>query len=191
MHFPRARSLFALAACWLLANSGTAGALDDWQRFESGSGRFRIDMPAAPRTEAKKTWFPMASFVSHVYTALVGPDAFGVNHTDIPRMVFALAGEKKILEATRQGLLEDENATEVSFRESQFGALPARELVYDIPPKGDQPGLRGSAKILFVGRRLYVFWAEVSQGRSLEDLQRYFSSIELEGTSIELEGAQP
>jgi hypothetical protein len=176
------RSVVTLALCGLLAAASPASALDDWQRFDSEGGRFSIDMPAVPRTQEKKTWFPMASFVSHVYTSLVGDDAFGVNHTDIPRVVLALAGEKKILESTRNGLLEDMNATEISFRETRVGSLPARELVYDIPPAGDRPPLRGTATILFVGRRLYVFWAEVSQSRSLADLQRYFASVQIDET---------
>lgn len=174
------RGALALVVIGMLAAPWPAGALDDWKRFDSTGGRFSVEMPAVPRSQEKRTWFPMASFVSHVHTAFVGQDAFGVNHTDIPRMVYALAGEKKILESTRKGLLEDVNATEVSFSETSLGSLPARELVYDIPPQGDRPPLRGTATILFVGRRLYVFWAEVSQSRSLEDLQRYFGSVHLQ-----------
>lgn len=160
----------------LLALVSPAAASEDWRRFDSEQGRFSVDFPTAPVEREKRRRFPIASFVSHVYTAVVGKDAFGVNHTDLPGLALFFASTSKILDSTRKGFLEDANASQVSFEETLLGDRKARELVYDIPAQNGRPPLRGRAAMFLEGKRLYVFWAEVTASRAERDLKRFFAS---------------
>jgi len=151
----------------------------DWRTFESAAGRFSVDMPAAPLEETKGKRFLIANFVSRVYKAFVGDDTFGVNHTDLPRVVMIFATKNKIFRSTRDGFLEDSNARELSFDEVQATGRAARKLIYEIPRLEGKTPLLGKAIMLFEGNRLYIFFVEATEERAESDLQRFFGSIEI------------
>lgn len=169
--------LLVLAFATLGTPPRPAVALDGWQTFESEPGRFSVLLPSTPEQQHKERWFPVSSFVSTVYKCIVGDDVFGVNHTDIPRFARLFASDKKVFHSTRDGFLEDSNATEVSFREIEVLGRPGRELVYDIPPLEERPAQRGTAWMFFEDNRLYIFYAEVTDAVSEEEVGRFFASI--------------
>ncbi len=156
-----------------------AHSLDGWQPFVPPDSAFRVEMPAEPTTERKERWFPISDFVSTVYTARVGDDAFGLNHTDLPRVAMWVTSNAQIFDSARDGFIEDSNATEVSYDQSEAFGRPARELVYDIPAQAGRPALRGRARMFFVKNRLYIIWAEVTPAISGEEVDRYFASLRL------------
>lgn len=170
-------TVVACTSALVLATSALAD--DDWRTFESKVGLFSVDMPGEPTEMMKERWFPMADFVSRVYKVFVGDDIFGVNHTDIPGAAMFFAGKKTVFNSTRDGFLEDSNATVVSFAESDLVGRPGRELIYDIPAQGDQPALRGRAIMCFEGNRLYVFYTEVTKSRAQADIDRFFETIRI------------
>jgi hypothetical protein len=175
---PRIGLLLACSILWA-SNAAAAQEADSWRPYESDAGGFSVELPAEPIVQEKKTWFPMASFISYAYRAIVGNDAFGMNHTDLPKAVTWIMPNSSILDSTRKGLLEDVNATEISYREVVFGNQPAHELIYDMPPQDGKPRLRGTATIFFREQRLYVFWAEVTPERPKADLERFFASVRI------------
>ncbi len=181
MHRDQSHWAVLSTALVVLAFAQPLAASEEWQAFDSEGGRFSVELPSPPAEQKKRRTFPIASFVSHVYTALVGKDAFGINHTDIPGFALIFASRSKILNSTRKGFLEDANASEISFEKVVLGDRTARELVYDIPAQDGRPPLRGRAAMFFEGRRLYVFWAEVTLSRAQRDLRRFFESIKVRG----------
>ena len=122
-----------LLGCLLVSGVGRASASgpEAWQRFRSDRGNFSVELPSPPEERQKKRWFPVHSFVSHVYTSSVGEDAFGVNHTDLPRLALFFASQSKIFSSTRDGFLEDSFATETSFAKTERDGQPARFLGID------------------------------------------------------------
>jgi hypothetical protein len=178
---PHARPgrLAAWATVLALALPGAAAALDGWKPFHPSDDAFVVALPTPPTTQRKERWFPISDFVSTVYTSRVGHDAFGLNHTDLPRMALFFAPTEKIFDSARKGFLEDSNATEISFDETEFEGRSARELVYDIPPAEDRPALRGKARMFFEKNRLYIIWAEVTDAVTPGELDRYFSSLRI------------
>jgi len=159
--------------------SSPAGAFE-WRSFTPDEGGFRLDLPALPSVEEIRKGVPMFTFRSTAYRADVGPDGFGVNHTDLPRTVALLVPRGRILEATRRGLIEEASAVEVAFRKIRFAGREARELIYDRPAQGDKPPLRGIARIFFQGSRLYIFWVEASQGLPAAVRERFFASVRVD-----------
>jgi len=156
-----------------------ASALDGWQLFEGPGAAFRLEMPAVPSIQTKERGFPPFDFVSTVYTARIGDDAFGLNHTDLPRVALYFKSESSILDSAREGFLEDSNASETAFVASEFAGRPARTLRYDIPATEDRAALRGEARLFFEKNRLYIVWAEVSEAVPPTDVERYFDSVRI------------
>ncbi len=174
------RTLAALALALIaISGSGRAFAFEDWQTFVPVDSRFQLEMPAAPTIQSKERGFPPFDFVSTVYTARIGDDAFGLNHTDLPRVAFYFKSEASIFDGARTGFLEDSNASEVSFEPIAYADRDARELIYDIPATEQAPALRGTARMFFDEHRLYIVWAEVTTAVPGDELDRYFGSLRI------------
>lgn len=156
-----------------------ASSLEEWQPFVPEDGAFRVEMPGVPTTQEKERGFPPFDFVSTVYTARVGDDAFGLNHTDLPRVALYFKSESSILDSARTGFLEDSNASERSFVEIAYAGHEARRLTYDIPATDAAPPLLGQARMFFVKNRLYIVWAEVTTDIGPDELDHYFGSFRI------------
>ena len=173
--------LLAASTLVVLATAGyvTAEAIASWQPFQPADAAFQLEMPATPTIQSKERGFPPFDFVSTVYTARVGDDAFGLNHTDLPRVALYFRSESSIFDSARSGFLEDSNASEVSFETISFARRDARELIYDIPAHDAVPALRGTARMFFEQNRLYIVWAEVTPDVTPAELERYFGSLRI------------
>lgn len=169
------------ALCLLVALlATTAGGDSTWKPFVPEDGSFRVEMPGAPQQETRERWFPASRFVSTVYKVRREGDVFGVNHTDLPGAILFVTSDRYILDTTREGFLESSQATQLAFEASEVDGRPARELLYAIPATADNPAQKGTARLLFVDKRLFIFYAEIrEQGGSEDDVLRYFSSIRI------------
>ena len=179
---PRVARLFLTIVAVSCATRAQAALpnLEGWKLFRADDGAFEISMPIPPTTERKERWFPMADFVSTVHRAQVEDDLFGMNYTDLPRVALWFTSNNGIFEGARDGFIEDSNATEVSFEETEYAGHKARELVYDIPAMDGKPPLRGRAMMFFEGKRLYIVYAEVTQAVSPAQIDHYFGSLRLD-----------
>jgi hypothetical protein len=170
----------AIAACLLVGFLSVSGRADPgWITFEPPDASFRVEMPGDPTVETRERWFPLSRFVSKVYKARRGNDVFGVNHTDIPAAILFVTPDKAILDATREGFLESSEARELSFAAGEVDGRPAWALHYAISHRDPIPAQNGTARMLFVGRRLFIFYTEVSSEESEEASRRYFESIRI------------
>jgi hypothetical protein len=176
---PQAFRLALLLIVLCLAHPALADA--PWTPFTAQDASFRVDMPGSPTLETRERWFPASRFVSTVYKVRRGADVFGVNHTDLPGAVLFVTSNRYILKNARDGFLESSLATEISFEKSEVDGHPARQLIYDIPADAENPAQRGTAKLLFVGKRLFIFYAEMDARadpeQSAQEVQRFFRSI--------------
>jgi hypothetical protein len=170
------RPVFALAAA-LCAHAAHAGAT--WTPFTPDDASFRVEMPGEPSIETRERGFALGRFVSTVYKTHRGHDAFGVNHTDIPGAILFLLPDKAILDATRKGFLESSDAAETAFRPSEVDGHPAWQLLYTIPAHAQRPQQSGNARILFAGKRLFIFYTEISPQTAEDGDARYFESIRI------------
>ncbi len=98
----------------------------------------------------------------------------------LPGAILFVTSDRYILDTTREGFLESSQATQLAFEASEVDGRPARELLYAIPATADHPAQKGTARMLFVDKRLFIFYAEIrEQGGSEDDVLRYFSSIRI------------
>ena len=151
----------------------------EWIVFDAPDASFRVEMPGPPTSESRERWFPLSRFRSQVYKAHQEGDVYGVNHTDIPGAILFVTPDKTILNATREGFLESSNARELSFGPAQSDGRPGWSLRYAIPETESSPAQVGTAQMLFVGRRLFIFYTEVDPQTPESASQRYFESIRI------------
>lgn len=158
-----------------------AGALAEttWTAFTPSDGSFRIEMPGQPETTTRVSGLAISRFVSTVHKARRGHDAFGVNHTDIPKPILFMMPDKTILDAARKGFLENSGATQISFEVSELDGRPAWKLEYAIPAQEGRPEQTGLARLLFVGNRLFIFYSEVGRESAQKEDAGYFESIRI------------
>ena len=169
-----------IAAYLLVGFLSVSGRADsDWITFEPPDASFRVEMPGEPTVETRERWFPLSRFVSRVYKARRGSDVFGVNHTDIPGAILFVTPDKAILDATRKGFLESSEARELAFSAGEVDGRPAWALHYAIPDRDPIPAQNGTARMLFVGRRLFIFYTELSSEDAEGISLRYFESIRI------------
>jgi len=163
----------------LLAFPATAEL--EWAPFTPADTSFRVDLPGKPEIETRERWFPASSLVSTVYKVRRDGDIFGVNHTDLPGAILFVTSNRYILKSTREGFLESSAATEIAFEKSELDGLPAHRLLYAIPAGEDHPAQRGTAMMLFVDKRLFIFYAEMDERsdpkQAESQAQRFFRSI--------------
>ncbi len=171
-----ARPLLALGlSLWAAA----ALAETTWTAFTPSDGSFRIDMPGQPEIITRVSGLAISRFVSTVHKAHRGHDAFGVNHTDIPKPILFMMPDKTILNAARKGFLESSEATQTSFELSEIDGRPAWKLEYALPAQAERPEQTGSARLLFVANRLFIFYSEIGRESAEKEDARYFESIRI------------
>ena len=177
------RRAFWLALCpWvlsLLLLPCSAIANLEWTAFAPEDGSFQVEMPGVPTSTTRERRFLVSHFFSTVYRAQRGADIFGVNHTDIPKAILLVTSNSYILKSTREGFLESSSASEVAYEASEVDGQSAGELTYSIPAGDDHPAQSGTARLLLVGNRLFIFYAEVTPTASEAEVRRYFRSIRI------------
>jgi hypothetical protein len=151
----------------------------EWTTFAPDDGSFQVELPGVPTITTRERRFLVSRFFSTVYKAQRGADVFGVNHTDIPKAILLVTTNSYILESTREGFLESSGASELAYEASEVDGQPAGELTYSIPAGDDHPAQSGTARLLLVGNRLFIFYAEVTREAPKSEVQRYLRSIRI------------
>lgn len=169
----------SLLTLGLLLWTADAIAETTWTAFTPSDGSFRIDMPGPPDITTRVSGLAISRFVSTVHKAHRGHDAFGVNHTDIPKPILFMVPDKTILDAARKGFLESSEANQISFELSELDGRPAWALAYAIPARAERPEQTGAARLLFVDNRLFIFYSEIGPENAEKEDDRYFKSIRI------------
>ena len=180
-HLPQfARPLLALAFFTLILQPPIvqAEALH-FSPFTPADQTFTIDLPAEPKLGERKTWFPISRFVTRIYTSQVGEEEFGINSTQLPRLIGWLSSDGMILNSARDGILEDSNATLVALERFKIRKQSAQAMVFSIPAQDGLPDLVGQARMLITQNRLYILWTETTPSVSDQALDSFFASFRI------------
>ena len=175
----RTRLALALIATMAWMGTETSKAFDEPLRFVAEDESFSLDLPTEPVAHQRRTWFPIARFVTKIYTAQFDDEEFGINYTSLPRVIGWLSPKRTILNSARDGLLEDSNASLVAFQSFKTREGPARSMIFAIPAQDGRPALMGHARMLVANRRLYILWTETTPSVSEEELQQFFGSFQI------------
>ena len=175
------RAQLGLALLTMIAVMGpeSSKAFEEPHPFVAEDESFSLVLPNELIAHQRKTWFPIARFVTKIYTAQFDNEEFGINYTSLPRVIGWLSPKRTILNSARDGLLEDSNASLVAFRSFETREGPARSMVFAIPAQDGRPALTGQARMLIAKRRLYILWTETTPAISEDELQQFFASFRI------------
>jgi hypothetical protein len=167
------RSWIALVA--LVCVCGPARAERDWSAFRSETGRFLVELPAAPEvhTESSITFF---GAVRHTkYTLRVENALVAVEVHEFPAVAATLLPSHAILEHTRRGVLEDTHSRQIESHARTVQEMPALDFTYEMP---GTPTRRERALAVLVDHRVYLVtgMTEGSPG-SHPEIGRFFESF--------------
>jgi hypothetical protein len=141
-----------IAPLFLVAGVALTSAADapEWKEFASREGRFKILLPAAPKTYDLDTESDFGKGVLHMNVSHSGKSLYGANYSDFPAEI-KKASLKEIYNSSRDGAVANLKGKLVSEKDIKLGKYPGREVRIDVA--GGKQLFR--ARIYLVEQRLY------------------------------------
>ena len=128
-----------------------------WQVFESSEGQFRVYMPSKPQFTVGKRSTIVGSLDENRYEAVKeagkGEAFYLVEVRDLPRVASWVMSDDGLLDSSAESLIDYAKAQNIKRERITEDGHPGITLAFDA---GNHPGFFEHAKILLVGRRLYV-----------------------------------
>ncbi|NRA07515.1 MAG: hypothetical protein HRU02_05095 [Myxococcales bacterium] len=175
------RAALLLVLGWLapaFAENGPAPAAPRWQDFHSEEGRFRVELPGAPRVERSAHRTAMGSVTEVSFRVAWAHQEVAVVYEDIPAAAAWLMPAGVILGRAAASLVEDASGREIESRESKWRGYPAWELRYLLP---GSPALESQVRLVLVEARLYLVAARWPQDQGVPaEVARFRASFEVE-----------
>ena len=150
-----------------------------WQAFHSEAGRFRVELPGAPRVERSAHRTVMGSVTEVGFRVAWQDREVAVVYEDIPAAAAWWMPAGVILGRAAASLVEDADGREIESRESKWQGYPARELRYRLP---GSPALESQVRLVLVEARLYLVAARWPKEQGVPpEVARFRASFEVEG----------
>jgi hypothetical protein len=147
-----------------------------WRKFESKRGTFSVMFPDVPIETTKKLRTEIGNVASTRFTVVAGTSVtYDVMYNDYPKAGIAKVNPQLLLDAARDGLLNQTKGRLVSDKHIVLGAVPGRDqeiLGAD--------GTRYWARLVLAGNRMYQLMA-IARPPATADTQTFFDSFQLLG----------
>ncbi len=147
-----------------------------WIEFEMPAARFKVLMPAPPKTSRRTIKTDMGDVAATRYTATDAANVtYDVLFNDYPKAGVSKSSPQKLLEAVRDGLVFQTKGRTISNKHITFANFPGRDL--------EIMGGEGShyrVRLVWVESRLYQIMA-VTPGKPRPDANVFFDSFQITG----------
>jgi hypothetical protein len=161
------------------ANELTRTTLDfsDWIALDLGFEGFKALLPGKPDHGIEKTQTILGTVVASRYVYETATEHFAVERHELPRLSRMLATAGLILDKTKEGILTDREADEISYEEETSSEHPMRVLHYRSRDGRSPVEL---THIYLVGRDIYLITAETQESEeSKAAAEHFFDSFQL------------
>jgi hypothetical protein len=145
--------------------------------FRSGAGEFRAAFPGEPRFDEASQLTLLGRLRTQGWEVEDADIRVRVERHEVPALALAVLGDDALLARAEAGLLEDIAARDVESEPLAIGGRAGRRLRYE---PGDRPGLREEARLVIVGRHLYVMFGRGASRAARELAARFLESVEIE-----------
>lgn len=153
-------------------NKNAAG----WRKFESKRGTFTVMFPDVPIETRSKIRTEIGNVASTRFTVVAGTSVtYDVMYNDYPKAGIVKVNPQLLLDAARDGLLNQTKGRLVAEKHIMLGAVPGRDqeiLGAD--------GTRYWARLVLVGNRMYQLMA-IARPPATADTRTFFDSFRLLG----------
>jgi hypothetical protein len=156
-----------LLAAWLAA---PAQAQTPWKTFVSPDGSFSVLLPGTPG-EAKTQ--KQSNVTTHLWQVATKTGAFIFSYGDYVAVADDARLRKDVADFLDAFQGTADTQRDITFRTAPGATLPGIELTYQ-----NKNGLRGSAKIIAEGKRVYMWTAFSLKGKDAgADIPRFLDSF--------------
>lgn len=147
-----------------------------WRKFESKRGTFRVMFPDIPIETRSKLRTEIGNVASTRFTVVAGTSVtYDVMYNDYPKAGIVKVNPQKLLDAARDGLVNQTKGQLVGEKRIMLGTVPGRDqeiLGAD--------GTRYWARLVLVENRLYQLMA-IARPPATADTRTFFDSFQLLG----------
>ena len=158
--------------------TGPAPAIPHWRDFRSEAGRFRVELPAAPRIERSEHGTLMGPVIEVGFFAGWADREVVVIYEDIPAAARWVVPPSVILGRAAASLLEDAGGQEIESLQSKWRGHPARKLRYSLAGSVAQ---QVRVRLLLVESRLYLLMARWPLAEAMPpEVERFWASFQVE-----------
>lgn len=142
-----------------------------WHPLELDAEGFGALFPGKPEHQLETTQTILGSIEARRYVYETADKFFSVERHELPRLSRILAPDSLILNRSKDGILSDREADEVSFEETESGEHPMGVLRYHTR---DGSAAIEMAQIHLVGRNIYLVTAESGASEAERSVVRHF-----------------
>jgi hypothetical protein len=165
----------AVLGLFLLLCTGPVQA-QGWSTFSPPGGNFSVQMPGTPTSQQSVEHSPVGNVPTWQFILNAGGWSYAVAYSDLPQVAVLLGGAGSIFDEAKQSLLQQANATPVSYFDTTTSGKPAKSLTFTVPGGG-----QGQALLVLDGTRLYVVAATpLSASAPAADASSFISSFRLQ-----------
>lgn len=144
-----------------------------WAELRSETDRFAVALPGTPSETSEQHATLAGRVSSRAYAGRDGEAEYRVEVHRIPRVARFLLSEAALLERARDDLVEAEGGELLASATESVAGRPGSAVAYRAAE-----GRRGAARLVLVGRRLYVLAVLWPAAGPRADLARFFGSFE-------------
>ena len=147
-----------------------------WRKFESSHGTFAVMFPGIPIETKRTIRTEMGNVASTRFTMVDGTSVtYDVMYNDYPKAGIIKVNPQKLLDAARDGLVNQTKGRLVAEKRITVGGVTGRDEEILGPD-----GTRYWARLVLVRNRLYQLMA-IAQPPAQADTQAFFDSFQLLG----------
>jgi hypothetical protein len=149
-----------------------------WEKFSSPEGRFRVQMPVAPKASSREVDTPAGKLMLYVYDLSNDLGYFTATYADYPIAPRDFAHAEEVLDSVRDGVLSGVKGQLTSEKKITVRTHPGRE--FTASSKVQDVDLVFTWRIYLVGRRLYqLAVATNSKNAGHPDIAKFLTSFDL------------
>lgn len=173
--------LLVVGAFLLLPAGSPAGAEEGgggWITVAPASETYEVEMPIEPKKEVKKTSTFVGTVEDVSYRARDGDEVFLATSVKLPGMATFFMSDSFLLDSIRDSFLEKGNGTEKSYVDVKREGHDGKRLDFVMNDSDGKEDAR--AEFFLVDGKMLSFTGIVPQGHSMEEVDRFLASIQLE-----------
>ena len=148
-----------LVVAWL---ASAAVAEDNWRDFQMPDADFVVALPGVPLPATNNADPSGVTFRQYILERT--PFTFSVSYLVFPPGTVVRASPKKVIDVARDALVKDYGAAVRGEKAVYFTGSAAREITFDLPPSGGQPGGIARVRVYVRGDRQYTLMVLTSRG---------------------------
>ena len=154
------RGLIAiLALAWL---APVTIAEDIWRDFRMPEADFEVVLPGEPRLATRNSDPSGVTFRQYILERT--PVTFSVSYLVFPAGTVERASPNKVIDVARDVLVKEYGANVRGENALEFTGSAAREVAFDLPASGGEPGGVARLRVYVVGDRQYTLMVLTSRG---------------------------